>query len=34
MRTENLRLIEQEIDINLNVTKLQDIRDDDEMDLK
>ena len=34
-QTEKLRLIEQEIDnIDLNVTKLQDIREDDEMDLK
>ena len=34
-QTEKLRLIEQDIDnIDLNVTKLQDIRNDDEMDLK
>jgi hypothetical protein len=34
-QTEKLRLIEQEIDnIDLNVTKLQNIREDDEMDLK
>jgi hypothetical protein len=34
-QTEKLRLIEQEIDnIDMNVTKLQDIREDDEMDLK
>jgi hypothetical protein len=34
-QSEKLRLIEQEIDnIDLNVTKLQDIREDDEMDLK
>jgi chromosome segregation ATPase len=34
-QTEKLILIEQEIDnIDLNVTKLQDIREDDEMDLK
>jgi peptidoglycan hydrolase CwlO-like protein len=34
-QTEKLRLIEQEIDnIDLNVTKLQDIQEDDEIDLK
>ncbi len=34
-QTEKLKLIEQEIDnIDLNVTKLQDIREDEEMDLK
>jgi chromosome segregation ATPase len=34
-QTEKLRLIEQEIDnIDLSVTKLQDIREDDEIDLK
>jgi hypothetical protein len=35
LQTEKLRLIEQEIDnIDLNVTKLQDIREDDEIDMK
>jgi hypothetical protein len=34
-QTEKLRLIEQEIDnIDLNVTKLQDLREDEEIDLK
>lgn len=34
-QAEKLRLIEQEIDnTDLNVTKLQDIREDDEMDMK
>jgi chromosome segregation ATPase len=34
-QTEKLRLTEQEIDnIDLNITKLQDIREDEEMDLK